>query len=69
MASDGLNPLQINASSFNVNSSDVLVVKPGDELSLHDTANGLETVIDDQTTGQLGSMMASAGNGFGTIRV
>src|SRR5262249_8466423 len=58
------NPLQINASSFNVGSSDTLLLNPGDQLTvdLHDTAHGLEVVIDDLTTGQSGSMIASAAN-------
>jgi hypothetical protein len=64
------NPLQVNGASFNIGSSDLLRMNPGDQLtvSLHDTANGLQTVIQDGTNGQTGTMTASAGNGFGAIR-
>jgi hypothetical protein len=64
------NPLQIDNDSFNVSSSDLLLMNPGDQLtvSLHDTAHGLQTVIRDATTGQSGTMTASAGNGFGAIQ-
>ena len=56
--------------SFNVNSPDLLLMNPGDHLtvSLHDTADGLETDIHDLTNGQSGSMIASASNGFGAIQ-
>jgi hypothetical protein len=42
---------------------------PGDHIgvSMHDTAHGLQTVLVDKSTGQVGSMTASAANGFGQI--
>jgi hypothetical protein len=45
-----------------MNSGDKLVV------TLHDTQHGLLAVIEDQTTGQSGSMTASAANGFGQVK-
>jgi hypothetical protein len=64
------NPLQIDGSSFNIGSSDMLLMNPGDEVTvdLHDTAHGLQIVLDDLSTGESGSMTASAGNGFGAIQ-
>jgi hypothetical protein len=35
---------------------------------MHDTAHGLQTVVIDHTTGLVGSMTASAANGFGQIK-
>jgi hypothetical protein len=65
------NPLDFNpATSGNpTRKAGVLFMRQGDHLSvsLHDTANGLKTVVYDQTTGQSGSMTASAANGFGQI--
>lgn len=37
------------------------------QVTLHDTAHGLRTVVHDLTTGRSGSMTASAANGFGQI--
>ena len=66
------NPLQFNpATSGNpTRNAGVLFMRQGDRLSvtLHDTANGLKTVVDDLSTGQSGSMTASAANGFGQIQ-
>jgi hypothetical protein len=64
------NPLQVNAQSFNIGSPDLLLMNGGDQLTvdLHDTAHGLQVVIHDLTTGQTGSMTASAANSFGEIR-
>src|SRR5262249_28895755 len=41
-----------------MNNGDTLVV------TIQDTANGLQTVVNDLTTGQTGSMVASGANGF-----
>jgi len=43
-----------------------LLMNPGDTITvdMHDTFQGLQIVIDDLTTGQSGSMTASALNGF-----
>jgi hypothetical protein len=65
------NPLQFDpATSGNPTRPDVLFMRPADSLSvsMHDTAQGLQTVIVDHTTGQIGSMTASAANGFGQIQ-
>jgi hypothetical protein len=45
-----------------MNSGDVLIVE------MHDTPNGFQVVIHDLTTGQTGSMTASAANGFGQVK-
>ncbi|GAC1673834.1 MAG: hypothetical protein NVS9B2_22720 [Steroidobacteraceae bacterium] len=45
-----------------MNSGDVLIV------DLHDTPHGLEIVIHDLTSGESGSMTASAANGFGQVK-
>jgi len=65
------NPLQFDpATSGNPTPPDVLFMRPADSLSvsMHDTAQGLQTVIVDHTTGQIGLMTASAANGFGQIQ-
>ena len=45
-----------------MNSGDVL------KVALHDTANGFQVDISDLSTGQSGSMTASAANGFGEVQ-
>ena len=65
------NPLQFNpATSGNPTRPNVLFMRPGDHISLnlHDTSQGLQSVIVDHSTGQVGSMTASAANGFGQIK-
>jgi hypothetical protein len=46
---------------------DTLEMNNGDEMtvSIHDTAAGVQVVINDLTTGETGSMTASIANGFG----
>jgi hypothetical protein len=48
----------------------VAFLNSGDHYSvtLHDTANGLQTVVHDSTNGQTGRMTASAANGFGQVK-
>ena len=48
---------------------DTLFYNPGDLLrvTLHDTRHGLKITIDDLTSGESGSMTASAANGFGQV--
>ncbi|PZS28424.1 MAG: hypothetical protein DLM59_14800 [Pseudonocardiales bacterium] len=48
----------------------VLFLGQGDHytVSLHDTAHGLMTTVNDTSTGQSGSMTASAANGFGQVK-
>jgi hypothetical protein len=65
------NPRQFNpATSGNPTNPDVLFMQPGDHITvtLHDTAHGLRTVLNDTTTGAKGLMTASADNGFGQIK-
>src|SRR5207253_3148755 len=65
------NPLQFNpAMGGNPTNPDVLFMRPGDHIkvTMHDTANGLRTVLNDTTTGAKGLMTASAANGFGQIK-
>jgi hypothetical protein len=65
------NPLQFNpATGGNPTNPDVLFMRQGDHITvtMHDTAHGLRTVLHDATTGQSGSMTASAANGFGQIK-
>src|SRR5205085_7748871 len=52
------------------NPSADLFMNAGDKLAvtMHDTAHGLQIVINDKTTGQSGSMTASAANGFGQVK-
>ena len=61
-------PLTQNRKSFTP-TSDTLFYNPGDVLRivLRDTAHGLKITIADLTTGQSGSMTASAANGFAEI--
>jgi hypothetical protein len=61
-------PLLHNGSTFTPN-SDTLFYNPGDVLRivLQDTAHGLKITITDLTSGESGSMTASAANGFGGI--
>jgi hypothetical protein len=64
------NPVQSTLATFTPDPAKDLFMNSGDNLKvrLHDTANGLQAVIDDQTTGQSGSMTASAANGFGQVK-
>ncbi len=63
-------PVNATLATFTPNLSKMLLMNPGDELivDLHDTAHGLEVTITDSTTGQQGSMVASATNGFGQVQ-
>jgi hypothetical protein len=65
------NPLQFNpATGGNPTNPDVLFMRQGDHIkvTMHDTAHGLRTVLNDTTTGAKGFMTASAANGFGQIK-
>jgi hypothetical protein len=65
------NPLQFDpATSGNPTNKDVLFMHPGDRISvsMHDTSQGLQTMLYDQSTHKTGSMTASAANGFGQIQ-
>jgi len=64
------NPVNSTTATFTPNRKKDLFMGSGDNLrvSLHDTANGLQAVINDLTSGQRGSMTASAANGFGQVK-
>jgi hypothetical protein len=68
----GAPPAPVNATlaTFTPNHSADLFMNSGDKLSvtMHDTPSGLQIVINDQTTGQTGSMTTSAANGFGQVK-
>ena len=61
-------PLLQNSSTFTT-TADTLFYNPGDVLRivLQDTAHGLKITITDLTSGESGSMTASAANGFAGI--
>jgi hypothetical protein len=64
------NPVDSTTATFTPDPKKDLFMNSGDNLavSLHDTSNGLQAVINDRTTGQAGSMTASAANGFGQVQ-
>ncbi len=64
------NPVQSTLNTFTPNPSADLFMNPGDKLALtmHDTAHGLQIIINDKTSGESGSMTASAANGFGQVK-
>src|SRR5215472_12890070 len=64
------NPVQSTTATFTPDPRKDLFMNSGDDLnvSMRDTPNGLQAVINDLTTGQRGSMTASAANGFGQVQ-
>jgi hypothetical protein len=62
-------PLLATQGTFDPTPSKVLMLSPGDAMTvdIHDTANGLHVGINDLTSGQSGSMTASAANGFAAV--
>jgi hypothetical protein len=62
-------PLGATEDTFTPHSSSDLFMNGGDRLrvDIHDTADGLVTVIHDLSTGQTGSMTASVANGFAQV--
>jgi hypothetical protein len=64
------NPVDSTTATFTPDPKNDLFMNSGDKLnvSLHDTPNGIQAVIHDGTTGQTGSMTASAANGFGQVQ-
>jgi hypothetical protein len=65
------NPVQFDpVAAGKPDPSKALFLSPGDHYTttLHDTAHGLQAVVSDLTTGQSGSMTASAANGFGQVK-
>jgi hypothetical protein len=64
------NPVQSTTATFTPDLGRDLLMNSGDNLSisLGDTAHGLRATINDRTTGEAGSMTASADNGFGQVQ-
>jgi hypothetical protein len=62
-------PLNQTAGTFTPSAATDLFMNSGDELAvdIHDGAAGLTVVVHDLTTGQTGSMTASAANGFAQV--
>jgi len=62
-------PLNATPATFAANPATDLFMGSGDQVqvTLHDTPNGLITVLNDTTTGQSGFMTASAANGFAQV--
>jgi hypothetical protein len=58
------------AGTFTPNPSADLFMNSGDRVvtTMHDTAHGLQIVLNDLTTHQTGSMTSSAANGFGQVQ-
>jgi hypothetical protein len=63
-------PLGATIDTFTPSAATDLFMNSGDQLSvdIHDGSAGLTVIIDDQTTGETGSMTASAANGFAQVR-
>jgi hypothetical protein len=63
------NPVNATSDTFTPNPSADLFMSSGDKLNLtmHDTAHGLQVVVNDLSSGESGSMTASAANGFGQV--
>ena len=64
------NPVNATIKTFTPNPAADLFMNSGDTIivTMHDTAHGLQIVLDDKTTGQSGSMTSSAANGFGQVK-
>jgi hypothetical protein len=65
------NPINFDPlASGTPNPSKVAFLNQGDHytVTLHDTTHGLQTVVDDTTSGVVGGMTASAENGFGQVK-
>jgi hypothetical protein len=64
------NPVNATNATYTPNSNTDLFMNSGDQLTvnLQDTAHGLQIAINDLTTGQSGSMTASAANNFGEVK-
>jgi hypothetical protein len=64
------NPVDATTAGTYTPSAKDLFMNSGDHLqvSIHDTADGVKVIIHDLTTGGLGSMTASAANGFAQVK-
>ena len=68
VATSAANP--VNPDRFNLDPTKDFFMKSGDQLSVHmfDTASGFTVVVNDLTTGRSGKMVASAANGFASVK-
>jgi hypothetical protein len=64
------NPLESTLATYTPDSVRDLFMSSGDRLqvSIHDTANGVQAQINDLTSGESGSMTASPANGFAQFK-
>src|SRR5437588_8945228 len=64
------NPVNSTINTFTPNPAADLFMNSGDTIivTMHDTAHGLQIVLNDTTTGKSGSMTTSAANGFGQVK-
>ncbi len=64
------NPVDATPATFTPDPATDLFMNSGDTIitTFHDTANGLQVVLNDTTSGQTGSMTASAANTFGQVQ-
>jgi hypothetical protein len=64
------NPVDSTLATFTPNRTKDLFMHNGDTVTvaMGDTPNGFKVTINDHTTGQTGSMTASAANGFGEVQ-
>ena len=64
------NPIDSTLTTFTPDPAKTLFMNAGDRVGVttHDTAQGVKVTLSDRTTGQSGSMTASAANGYAQIR-
>jgi hypothetical protein len=64
------NPIDSTLTTFTPNPAKTLFMNPGDRVGVttHDTPQGVKVILSDRTTGQSGSMTASAANGYAQIK-
>ena len=64
------NPVDSTLTTYTPDPAKDLFMNSGDRIQVttHDTANGVQVVLSDRTTGQSGSMTASGANGFAQIK-
>jgi|SRR5579862_356804 len=64
------NPVQSTLATYTPDPTKDLFMNSGDLLrvTVHDTSQGVQIVVNDLTSGQIGSMTASAANGFGQVK-
>ena len=64
------NPIDSTLTTYTPDPAKDLFMNSGDRIGVatHDTANGVQVALDDRTTGQSGSMTASAANGYAQIK-